>query len=257
MEWTIQPGKTYAIIGARGGSKNVPQKNIRLIEGFPLIAYSIVAAKLTKGVERVIVSTDSEQIAEIAKKFGAEVPFLRPAELATDHSIDREFIVHALEWLQENERGIPEYLLFLRPTSPLRDPQKITEALELIKNTPDATGLRSAHISDAVPQKMFALNGKYFTGLFPDDTRPEYHGFPRQAFPPSYKADGYTDVLKSATVLSNPDTTYGENILAFVTPDTGDIDVISDLHFVHAMLASKEWEVYEYLKKHYKALQEL
>ncbi len=257
MDFKLTPGQTHTIIGARGGSKNVPQKNIRLIEGFPLIAYSIIAGKLTPGVDRVIVSTDSEQIAEIAKKFGAEVPFMRPAEIATDHSIDREFIVHALEWLQENEGSVPEYLLFLRPTTPLRDPIKIGEALELIKSNPEATGLRSAHISEAVPQKMFALDGKYFTGLFPHDERPEYHGFPRQVFPPSYKADGYTDVLKTATIVSDPHTTYGDKILAYVTPDTGDIDVISDLHFVHAMLANQEWAVYEYLKKHYKALQEL
>ncbi len=251
MDWNVLPGKTYAIIGARGGSKNLPQKNIRSIEGFPLIAYSIVAGELTGGVERTIVSTDSKEIADTAKQFGAEVPFLRPAELAADESVDRDFLVHALEWLQANEGGIPEYIVLLRPTSPLRDPAVIEEAIQYLQETAEATGLRSAHTSHVVPQKMFGLQGKFFEGLFPHDTRTEYHGLPRQAFPTSYKADGYVDVLRTKTLLSGPDVTYGDRILAFLTPETGDIDALHDVHFVHTVLKKGRWEIYEYLKEHY------
>ncbi len=246
----IKKGSVHAIIGARGGSKTIPKKNIVDIGGFPLIAFSIAAGHLTEGVERVIVSTDSEEIAEIAKQYGADVPFLRPKELATDTSLDREFIVHALEWLQKNEGSIPEYLLLLRPTSPLRDPKKITEAIEHIKKHPDATSLRSAHKIEHTPQKMYGLEGNYFVGLFPQDRRPEYHGLPRQAFPSTYKPDGYLDVLKSEFILNNPGLTHGDKILAFFTPDTGDIDSMNDLKYVQSIIDKEKWAIHEHLKKH-------
>ncbi len=239
---------TVAIIGARGGSKNVPGKNLVDVGGFPLVAYSIAVAKLTPGIDRVIVTTDSKEIAEVAEAYGAEVPFLRPKEIAGDRSTDREFIAHALEWMKKEEGSVPEFIVLLRPTSPLRDPKVVAQALEMLKANPDATGLRSAHATSTVPHKMFALEGKFFRGLFPHDTRVEYHGLPRQAFPVSYKADGYVDVLRSETVLSHPERTFGEHILAFITPDTGDIDHMGDLAHVLAILAAERWEVLEYLR---------
>lgn len=248
----VKKGQTYAIIGARGGSKSIPKKNILDIGGFPLIAFSIAAGKMTPEVERIIVSTDSQEIADVAKKFGADVPFLRPAEFSTDTSIDREFLVHALEWLQKNEGSVPEYLLFLRPTSPLRDPKKLSEAVAHIKKFPESTSLRSAHKIELTPQKMYALEKDYFVGLFPHEKRPEYHGLPRQAFPSTYKPDGYLDVLKSEFILSNDGLTHGDKILAFFTPDTGDIDNLSDLKYVQKIISEDKWPTYEYLKKHYK-----
>ena len=92
-----------AIIPARSGSKSVAHKNIKLLSGHPLIAYSIAAAQLSKSIGRIIVSTDSEHYAGIAKKYGAEVPFIRPAKLSEDKSGDREFLEHAMEWMAENE----------------------------------------------------------------------------------------------------------------------------------------------------------
>jgi len=243
----------YAIIPARGGSKSIPKKNIVDIGGYPLIAYSIIAAKLSKSVDRIIVSTDSEEIAEVARKYGAEVPFLRPAEFSTDTSVDREFVIHALEWFEENEGKIPDYLVHLRPTSPLRDPKKIKEAVDLIVENPEATSLRSAHELSVPPQKCFQLNGKYFRGLFPEDKRPEYHGLPRQAFLPTYKPDGYVDVLKSEFIVSHENMTHGDKILAFFTPDTGDIDNYSDLSYIKRVIQEQKWEVHEYLKKKFSA----
>lgn len=245
----VKKGQIYAIIGARGGSKTIPKKNILDIGGYPLIAFSIAAGKMTPEVERVIVSTDSPEIAEVAKKFGADAPFLRPKEFATDTSIDRDFLVHALEWLLENEDSIPEYLLLLRPTSPLRDPQKISEAIAHIKKFPEATSLRSAHKIDLTPQKMYGLEGDYFTGLFPHDKRPEYHGLPRQAFPPTYKPDGYLDVLKSEFILNNAGATHGDKIIAFITPNTGDIDSMNDLKYVQKIIDEHDWPTHAYLKK--------
>ncbi len=244
---------TVAIIGARGGSKTVPGKNVIDVGGYPLIAYSIAAAKLVPGIDRVVVSTDSSSIAEIAKRFGAEVPFLRPGHIAGDRSTDREFIAHALEWMKSEEGAVPEFVVLLRPTSPLRDPKVVAQALEMLRANPDATSLRSAHAASAVPQKMFGLDGKFFRGLFPHDERTEYHGLPRQAFPVSYKPDGYVDVLRSEIVLSHPERTFGDHILAFITPDTGDIDHVGDLEHVLTILAAEKWDVFEYLKKHFPA----
>ena len=98
----IQYGEVYAIVPARSGSKGVKNKNLRCLKGYPLIAYSIAAAKLTEGISRVIVSTDSPYYAEVAKYYGGEAPFLRPAEIAGDKSTDLEFMEHAIDWIYRN-----------------------------------------------------------------------------------------------------------------------------------------------------------
>ena len=240
----------YAIIPARGGSKSIPKKNLLKIGGYPLVAYSIIAAKLAKKIDRVIVSTDSEEIAEVAKKYGAEVPFLRPKEFSGDNSPDHEFVIHALEWFKKNEKRVPDYLVHLRPTSPLREPEKIDAAVQLILKHPEATSLRSAHKIDVVPQKCFALESGFFVGLFPNDKRPDYHNLPRQSFPPTYKPDGYVDVLKTSFVLENP-VIHGPKILAFLSPDTGDIDSLSDLAYVDKVLKQQSFVAFNYLKNNF------
>ncbi len=109
-----------ALIPARGGSKGIPRKNIRSFAGYPLIAWSIAAAKQSELVTRVIVSTDDEEIAAVARECGAETPFLRPAEFAQDNTTDLPVFEHALQWLEENEGYQPEIVVQLRPTSPIR-----------------------------------------------------------------------------------------------------------------------------------------
>lgn len=240
----------YAIIPARGGSKGMPKKNIYNLYGYPLIAYSIAAAKMAKKIDRIIVTTDSEEIAGIAKKFGAEVPFLRPAKISGDTATDREFVIHALDWFKKNEGKIPDYLVHLRPIAPLRDPEKIDEAIETITKQPETTSLRSGHKIDTIPQKCFGLENGFFVGLFPQDKRPDYHGLPRQSFPPTYKPNGYVDILKSSFVLKNS-VIHGPKILAFLTPDTGDIDNRDDLNFVETLLSKKRFSVYDWLEKNY------
>ena len=115
----IRDDLVVAIIPARSGSKGVKNKNVRCLQGYPMISYSIVAARMSNSINRVIVSTDSERYGRIAQYYGAEVPFLRPAELALDMSSDIEFMEHAINWLYENEGFVPEYFVHLRPTYPL------------------------------------------------------------------------------------------------------------------------------------------
>ena len=120
------------IIPARAKSKKLKNKNIRRLGGHPLIAYSIALAKMTEGIDKVIVSTDSKEYAEIAEKYGAEVPFLRPKQLSQDSSTDYDFMSHAVKWFDDNTSAVPDFWIHLRPTTPLRDPNIVKKAMSLI-----------------------------------------------------------------------------------------------------------------------------
>ena len=128
-----------AIIPARSGSKSVKDKNIISLAGFPVIAYSIAAAKLSKLISRVIVSTDSDEYAKIVRKFGAETPFIRPKEISTDQSGDIDFFKHLINYFNEKEEYCPKYLVHLRPTTPMRTPRMIDNAINKILDYDDYT----------------------------------------------------------------------------------------------------------------------
>jgi len=240
-----------ALIPARGGSRGIPRKNIVNLGGFPLIAYSIAAAKLSKKTERVIVDTDNDEIAEISKKFGAEIPYLRPKEFATDTATDFDFMNHSIRWFQKNENKIPDYIAHLRPTTPLRNPEHIDKAIEKIINNTEATCLRSGHEIRESPYKLFGIKDGFFTGLFPQDKRPEYWNLPRQVFPPVYQPDGYVDIIIPRLVLETGKL-HGEKILAYESPDTGELDKPDDLKFIEYNLQKDDWNIYKYLKNNFK-----
>src|SRR5512135_2313933 len=124
--------EVLALIPARGGSKGIPRKNIRPFAGYPLMAFSIAAALQAELVTRVIVSTEDQEIAEVARQFGAETPFLRPEELATDRSTDLPVFQHALTWLARHEDYHPEIILHLHATSPVRPPGILDQAVHLL-----------------------------------------------------------------------------------------------------------------------------
>ena len=236
-----------ALIPARGGSKSIPKKNIVDVGGFPLIAYSIAAAKMSKYISRIIVTTDSAEIAAVAKQYGAEVPFMRPAEFASDTAVDFDVVKHALEWLKEHEGHEPEYTVFLRPTTPLREPAVVDRAIENILAHSEATSLRSGHEIRESPYKLFGKEGDYFVGLFPQDPRPEYYNLPRQSFPPVYQPDGYVDIWKRQTIIEKG-VLHGERILACIVEDTGEIDNPKDLDIIQFHLEKDQYEIVEYLK---------
>ncbi len=235
------------IIPARGGSKGVPRKNIRVLGGYPMIAYSVVVGQLAENIDRCIVSTDSQEIADIAKTFGADVPFLRPAEYASDTSKDIEFFQHAIDWFSENEGYVPEYWIQLRPTTPLREPEVIQKAISAIIGHPEATSLISVHEFPENPGKMFGLQDGYLHGLCPLDPRPEYFSLPRQEFAPAYFGNGYVDIVKSSTI-TNYKSCYGPRMLGFEAPDTGEIDVEEDFKKVEFYLQNSRNLTYQYLK---------
>lgn len=128
----LNGASTLALIPARGGSKGLPRKNLREFAGKPLIAWSIEAALASEACDRVIVSTDDTEIAEVARAFGADVPFLRPAELALDTSPSIDAVLHALDWLEQNEGATFDYLALLEPTSPLRAEGDLDRAIAML-----------------------------------------------------------------------------------------------------------------------------
>ena len=223
----IDYGSCIALIPARGGSKSVPKKNIRQFQNYPLISYSIAAAKLAKSVGRVIVSTDSEEIREISRQYEAEVPFLRPLEFAQDHSPDIEFIKHTIIWLYENENRIPQYFVHLRPTTPLRNPAHIDEAVNLIKQDPASTSLRSGSLCAHPPYKWFKKEGDYLTPLMPGMTCDEAN-LPRQDFAEVYIPNGYVDIIKTDFVIQS-DLLHGNKMIGYQTDEVPDIDTELDL----------------------------
>ncbi len=241
---------TYAIIPARGGSKGVPRKNIKILKGFPLIAYSIAAAKLSKMTNRVIVSTESSEIAEIAQEYSAEVPFLRPAEYAQDRSPDIDFVRHAINWFAKNESDQPELFVHLRPTTPLRDPALIDQAIGDILKNAKATALRSVHELAEPPQKMFGIEHGYLTGFFPNDPRPEYYNLPRQVFPKAYHPNGYVDIIRTGYVTKT-NTLHGPQMIGFVTPFTIEIDTPDDFSHLEYSIEKDSHPLYEYLTQNY------
>ncbi|HUC60486.1 MAG TPA: acylneuraminate cytidylyltransferase family protein [Alphaproteobacteria bacterium] len=214
-----------ALIPARGGSKSIPRKNLLPLAGRPLIVHSIEQARASRLVSRVIVTTDDAEIAAVAKAAGAEVPFLRPAELARDDSLDIEFHRHALDWLGAQERYRPDAVVNLRPTNPTRRPATIDRAIETFLAHPEADSLRSVSLAEQTPYKMWLIGADGClapVAALPGTTEP--YNLPRQRLPLVYWQNGYVDIAWTRTVMEKQSTT-GTRILPFVIEERSvDID---------------------------------
>ena len=236
-----------AIIPARSGSKTIADKNILQLASYPVLAYSIAAAKLSETITRVIVSTDSEDYANIATSYGAEVPFLRPPEFSTDTSTDRDFLIHAMNWIFETEGRIPEYWVHLRPSTPLREVKIIDNAIQKIILEANATSLRSGHKAPESPLKWFQLDDSgYFKGLIDGEENMELYNLSKQHFNTVYIPDGYVDVVKASHVMKN-ETIHGSKILAFESPVCTEIDSIEEFHYIEYQLGHKGSQLIDYL----------
>ncbi len=207
--------KVLALIPARGGSKSVPRKNVLPIDGRPLITYSIEHALSSCQVTRTIVSTDDDEIACIARGAGAEVPFVRPAEFATDTATDWDVFKHALEFLSDSESYEPDLVVHLRPTGPVRDVRRIDAAIEMMLDTPKADSLRSVSLAEQTPFKMWRIVDGRLTPLLRVEGVREAHSMPRQKLPEAYWQNGYVDIVRPRTVLELG-SMVGETVLPFV-----------------------------------------
>jgi CMP-N,N'-diacetyllegionaminic acid synthase len=238
-----------AIVPARSQSKGIRHKNLADLGGFPLIAFSIAAARMAAGVDRVIVSTDSEEYAEVARSFGADVPFLRPDDLSGDTSTDRDFMLHAMEWLRDHEGQVPEYWVHLRPTTPLRDPAYIDAALVALKERPECTALRSGHVSPESPMKWFRRNSEgLFTALNSDETQLDRFNLPRQSFEDVYIPDGYVDVVRSSLVMNAP-AFHGDRVLAFQSPACTEVDSLEELELLRYQIGRTGSKIVDFLNQ--------
>lgn len=223
----VAPAEVLAIVPARGGSKGIPGKNIKLLDGYPLISYSIAAGLRAQFVSRVIVSTDDEEIADIASSWGAEVPFLRPPELAQDDSPDLPVFQHALRWLSEHENYRPEIIVQLRPTSPLRPVDCVDRAVEALMENPLVDSVRAVVPSGQNPYKMWLLDETRAMKPLLAGASPEPYNNSRQMLPPTYWQTGHVDVARYATIMDK-NSMSGETIRPLVLESAYTLDIDTD-----------------------------
>jgi CMP-N-acetylneuraminic acid synthetase len=235
-----------AIIPARGGSKSIPRKNIRSFAGHPLIAYSIAAGLAAEAVTRLLVSTDDEEIAAVARRYGAETPFLRPPEFAKDQTPDLPVFQHALHWLEQHEGYRPEIVVQLRPTSPLRQVWHIDQAVYRLLERPEVDSVRAVCVPFQNPFKMWRIDPDGFMQPLIQTGYSEPYNLPRQALPDVYWQTGYVDATWADTILKKNSMT-GEYILPLIVDpgDWIDIDSPSDWRNAERLLETGEIKLEE------------
>lgn len=231
--------KIVGLITARGGSKSIPEKNIKPLAGKPLIAWTIEVALQCKDFSQVIVSTDDEKIADISRQWGAKVPFTRPVEFSKDNSSHISVVLHAIQWLKEKEHCRPDYIMLLQPTSPLRTVEDIQAAIKLVKEH-QAVAVVSVCEAAKHPYKMYKLteNGtlEYF---IPSDIGYLY----RQALPKVYEENGAIYLNKCSSLLQDK-TFLPKGTFPYIMPEERsiDIDTYWDLYIADLVLRSQRKE---------------
>ncbi|NEQ78820.1 MAG: acylneuraminate cytidylyltransferase family protein [Moorea sp. SIO2I5] len=228
--------KIIGLITARGGSKSIPRKNTTLLAGKPLIAWTIEAALQSQGLNRVMVSTDDEEIADVSKKWGAEVPFLRPAALAQDDSAHIPVLIHAVEWLEQVEGTTLDYLMLLQPTSPLRSAKDIDLAIKLALD----------QNAESVVSVCEAFTHPYFTrritgdGKLKDFVQKPDGYLRRQVLPPAYAWNGAIFLVRR-DILIKKQTLETDRTYAYVmTPERSlEIDTPWDLYLADLILSDR------------------
>jgi CMP-N,N'-diacetyllegionaminic acid synthase len=224
--------KTIAIIPARSGSQSLPDKNILLFKGRPMLAWSIEHALLCPEIDRVIVSTDSIAYASIAESFGAEVPFLRPAHLSDNLSTDYEVFQHALSELAKQDY-VPELIVHLRPTTPIRNVIDISKMINMLYQNKDWDSIRSVVKAPETPFKMWIIkDGLLKPTSFINEIREPYNS-PRQILPSAFLQNASIDVTRSKTINDLKSMT-GYNIGPYIMENYLDIDEPSD--YINASL---------------------
>ena len=228
-----------ALIPARAGSKRVPGKNIHLLAGHPLIAYTISAAKQSEVFNDVIVSTDSTYYGDIARHYGAEVPFLRPAEFAGDLSPDIEWVEDSLKRLQDEGRSYDCFSI-LRPTSPFRLPGSIKRAWRAFLAEDGVDSLRAVERCKQHPGKMWVVRGNRMVPFMPlTPSKQPWHSSQYQSLPEVYVQNASLEIAWTKVVF-NEETIAGNILMPFVTKDHEGFDVNSayDLNLAEQLVAS-------------------
>ena len=227
--------EVLAIIPARGGSKGIHRKNLMSVGGHPLVTRSVLHALASRRVTRTLVSTDDPEIAEVARAAGAEVPFLRPAELAGDAVLDLPVFAHALDYLEAGEGYLPDLIVHLRPTAPLRRPEWIDAAVDLLAASDAADSVRSVSPVVQHPYRMFTIGASGELEPYVRDMEPPPFLLRRQDLPTLYHYNCVIDVTRPRTIREQRSMT-GRRMLPYVmaSDETFDVDSARDLQTVRA-----------------------
>ena len=236
--------KLIALIPARGGSKGVPRKNLKLLQGHPLVSYSIMVCKMSSLIDKVVVSTEDDEIAEVSKSYGAEI-LKRPEEYAKDNSSDWQVINHFFQLYDVDD------VAYVRPTTPLRNPDNMDDCIEFyLDNRDRMSGLRSMHELPESPYKVFRLNKEgYCEGFFKQfNGIKDYTNLPRHKFPKAYKPNGYLDIAKRETIESGT-SAFSTKILPYESEFVTEIDALYEFDLLTHQLGIQENILLESLNK--------
>jgi CMP-N,N'-diacetyllegionaminic acid synthase len=239
-----KPLRVLGVIPARGGSKGVPQKNARLVGGKPLICYTIETALACATLDRVIVSTDDPNIAQIASTAGAEVPFLRPAALAGDTTHTPPVIAHAVRYLEEHEGYTVDLVVTLQPTSPLRRPEHISQAVATLQHHPAFDSVITVCPAEFPPFWMLKLEAGRLVPFVNDAA--DYFLLERQQLPPVYRPNGAVYVTRRELLLT-VGIVLGKHVGAVVmdAESSLDVDTPLDLQLLELVLADRDRHVHK------------
>jgi CMP-N,N'-diacetyllegionaminic acid synthase len=217
--------KVLGIITARGGSKGIPGKNLKLLAGRPLLDYSIDAANDTP-LDRLILSTEDKKIADAARALGCEVPFMRPAELARDETPHLPVIQHAVKWLQDQQGYTPDIVLTLQPTSPLRSAADIAAALRMLELS-DADSVVSVNevTAHAHPMRMLKVDEHGLAKLFATGEPVRNRINRRQDLPKAWVMNGAIYACRTHVLFAAPPSLYGDRVVAYPMPPERSISI--------------------------------
>jgi len=216
------PMNILAIIPARSGSKSIPHKNIRLFDGIPMLCHSIKHAQMSKYINRIILSTDSEEYAKVGREFGAEVPFLRPEEYATDAALDIDAFYHCVRNLKEEEGYLADIVVQLRPTYPIRDISDMDAMIQILIENRSYDSVRSIAPAKEIPYKMWKKkDGNTITPIMTDIK--ECYNMPRQQLPRVYYQNACVDVVRGCVILKQHSMS-GDQIYGYEMSKNFDID---------------------------------
>ena len=229
--------KILGLITARGGSKGIPGKNIKPLGNKPLINWTIEAALKSTAIDRVVVSTDYEDIAKAAKEAGAEVPFMRPVELAGDDSSHISVVVHAIKWLADNEGYRPDYVMLLQPTSPFRTSKDIDEAAKLAE---ERRGDGVLSVVEA-PSHPYLVKRIAEDGTLIDFTEKPEGYLRRQSMEPAYAINGAIYLTRTELILKEKKLATGR-FYPYLMDEEGSIDIDTpwDFHIAELLIADKK-----------------
>ena len=236
------PVRALGVIPARGGSKSVSRKNLYPLCGRPLIAWTIGPSLRAKRLDRVIVSTDDADIAEVARELGAEVPFLRPPALAADDTPDLPVFQHALAALREREDYVPDAIVHLRPTQPMRTAAQIDEVIDLWARS-GADCVKSIRPVAEHPFKMYRVVGERLQPyLDTDERRRRGPDVPRQSLEPVYLSAGVVDVIGRETIEAG--STEGKVVVPYFADPARyvNLDSARDFEIAEALMRALGWE---------------